>query len=121
MEVSIVVSATLGVIVDNCVHFMIKYLRGKQVYNLAPSEAIKYAYQNVGNALLFTSITLIAGYTVLTMSSFSLNSSLGLMSALTVVAALLVINILLPSIILFVDRAEQRVADERLANTPLTS
>ncbi|MGA4604198.1 efflux RND transporter permease subunit [Pseudoalteromonas maricaloris] len=121
MEVSIVVSATLGVIVDNCVHFMIKYLRGKEQFNLAPADAIKYAYQNVGNALLFTSVTLIAGYTVLTMSSFSLNSSLGLMSALTVVAALLVINILLPAIILFVDRAEQRAADERLINAQLAS
>jgi uncharacterized protein len=119
MEVSIVVSATFGVIVDNCVHFMTKYLRGKNQLNLMPKAAILYAYQNVGNALAFTSLTLIAGYMVLTLSSFSLNTSLGLMSAITVCAALLVTYLLLPAIILTVDRSYQpaQVFEDENVNT----
>lgn len=111
MEVSIVVSATLGVIVDNCVHFMVKYLKARDELGFSPDESVLYAYQNVGSALIFTSVTLLAGYLVLTLSSFSLNSSLGLMSAMTVAAALLVINLLLPAIILTLDKQEDEVSD----------
>jgi predicted RND superfamily exporter protein len=108
MEVSIVISATFGVIVDNGVHFMTKYIKGRKEQGLEPGEAILYAYQNVGSALIFTSITLIAGYLVLTLSSFSLNSSLGLMSAITVAAALIIVNVLLPAIILLIDKESEK-------------
>lgn len=104
MEVSIVVSATAGVIVDNCVHFITKYLRGRNEKGLSTTEAILYAYENVGNALVFTSLTLLAGYSVLMLSAFSLNSSLGIFSVMTTALALLVVMILLPAIISIFDK-----------------
>lgn len=105
MEVSVVVSATLGVIVDNCVHFMTKYIHARKDKELTPKNSIIYAYENVGGALVFTSVTLITGYSVLMLSDFALNSSLGILSATTVAFALLVVLVLLPAIISTFDRA----------------
>lgn len=104
MEVSIVVSATLGVIVDNCVHFMTKYIHARKEKGLDSEAAIAFAYEKVGGALFFTSITLITGYSVLMLSAFALNSSLGILSAMTVSFALAVVLVLLPAVLSMFDR-----------------
>ncbi|MES9851401.1 MAG: efflux RND transporter permease subunit [Candidatus Thiodiazotropha sp. L084R] len=99
MEVSIVVSATLGVIVDNCVHFLTKYIHAKKEKGLDFEEALVFTFDHVGSALIFTSITLITGYSVLMLSDFALNRALGVLSALTVGFALAVILVLLPALL----------------------
>jgi predicted RND superfamily exporter protein len=99
MEVSIVVSATLGVIVDNCVHFLTKYIHARNEKGLSLEEAILFTFENVGGALVFSSITLITGFCVLMLSDFALNRALGILSALTVGFALTVILVLLPAVL----------------------
>ncbi|MCU7813676.1 MAG: MMPL family transporter [Candidatus Thiodiazotropha sp. (ex Rostrolucina anterorostrata)] len=99
MEVSIVVSATLGVIVDNCVHFLTKYIHARKEKGLDLEAALVFTFDHVGSALIFTSITLITGYSILMLSDFALNRALGVLSALTVGFALAVILILLPALL----------------------
>jgi len=104
MEVSIVVSATLGVIVDNCVHFFSKYIYARKEKGLDLEAAIAFTLENVGGALIFASVTLIAGYGVLMFSDFALNRALGILSALTVGFALAVILLLLPAVLRWFDQ-----------------
>ena len=105
MAISIVASATLGIIVDDCVHFLSKYVNARRDLNKSAEEALRYAFNSVGIALVFTSATLMIGFIVLSTSPFLINSTLGILSAITVFAALAIDFLLLPAVLLIVDRA----------------
>jgi predicted RND superfamily exporter protein len=92
-----------GIIVDDTIHFLSKYLRAKRENGLDTKQAVKYAFDNVGVALLVTTIILIGGFLVLAGSTFKINSYLGMLSAIIIGCALIVDFILLPSLLIWVD------------------
>lgn len=102
-SVSVVGAATLGVIVDDTVHFLSKYVQHRRETGASAEEGVRYAFRNVGPALLITSIVLALGFTVMSFSPFKLNMTLGVLSALTIIFAFVVDMLLLPAILLFVD------------------
>lgn len=104
IALSIVGSMTLGIVVDDTVHFMSKYLRARRERGLAAEEAVCYAINTVGRALLVTSIVLIAGFLVLALSNFQLNSYMGVMVALVIALALMMVFLLLPPLLIALDK-----------------
>ena len=115
MAISIVASATLGIIVDDTVHFITKYLRSMRENGSSTQDAVRYAFSNVGLAIVITSIILIIGFGVLSYSAFLLNWSLGMLSAMTIAIALIVDFTLLPAFLIFVGRcgsAESKTKNE---------
>jgi len=56
LSVSVVVAMTLGIVVDDTIHFLSKYLRAKRENGLNTEDAIRYAFNTVGEALLITTI-----------------------------------------------------------------
>jgi len=90
----------LGIIVDNTVHFMSKYLRARRERNETAEEAIHYAFNTVGIALGVTSVVLITGFLVLILSAFELNAILGKLVALDLFFSLIITYFLLPSLLL---------------------
>ena len=118
---SVVVSLTLGIIVDDTVHFLTKYLRGRRDHHMNPSDAVRYAFHTVGTALVVTSLSLVAGFLVLTLSGFRLTWDLGLLSALTLLLALSLDFLLLPTLLMKIDgwaTGRSRVAYMRSAESP---
>lgn len=103
LSLSVVIGVTLGIVVDDTIHFLSKYIRAKREMNMHPHEAVTYAFSTVGVALTSTTLVLCAGFMVLTLSPFSLNSELGLMSAITIALALIVDFLFLPPLLLFLD------------------
>ncbi len=101
---SVVAASTLGIVVDDTVHFLSKYLHARRVRHANPEDAVRYAFSTVGSALTGTSAILIMGFIVLSFSAFEINESLGLMSAITIAAALLVDFLLLPPLLMACDR-----------------
>lgn len=116
MAVSMVSGMTLGIVVDDTVHFLSKYLRGRREKGLAPAQAARYAFSNVGRAIVVTTIILVAGFTVLAQSSFALNSYMATLTAIAIVFALLADLLLLPALLLVMDR-QQRTAEEDAVGT----
>ncbi len=100
LALSIVAGMTLGIVVDDTVHFMSKYLRAKREKNLSARDAVRYAFENVGTALLVTTLVLAAGFMVLSLSSFELNSAMGLLTAITIVIALIIDFLFLPPLLI---------------------
>ena len=98
------VSMIIGIIVDDTVHFLSKYMRGRREKGLTSEEAIRYAFSNVGPALVITTAVLAAGFSVLMMSTFKLNFELGLITAMTITIALIVDFLLLPALLLTFDK-----------------
>ena len=68
---------TMGIVVDDTVHFLSKYLRARREKSLAAPDAIRYAFSSVGRALWVTSAVLVAGFIVLAQSTFKQNSDMG--------------------------------------------
>jgi len=97
---------TIGIIVDDTVHFLSKYLRARREKGLNAEEAVRYAFLNVGTALIITTIVLVAGFSVLILSSFKINTDLGMITALTIGIALVVDFILLPALLIQFDTHE---------------
>jgi predicted RND superfamily exporter protein len=88
MAVSVVIALSLGVIVDDTVHFLSKYLLARREQGKTPVEAVRYTFHTVGKALWVTSIVLIAGFLVLASSGFTINSHMGFLTAITIGFAL---------------------------------
>ena len=98
---------TLGVVVDDTVHFMSKYIRAKKENDLDTFSAVRYAFRNVGVALWVTSAVLIAGFMILSQSAFELNSSMGLMTSLIIAIALVLDFLILPPLLMKLDASRQ--------------
>jgi predicted RND superfamily exporter protein len=96
MTLSLATGMSFGIVVDNTVHFLSKYLRAKREKNLPPEDAVRYAFHTVGNALIITTSTLIIGFLALATSSFSLNADMGLLTAVVIAVALAAVFLPLP-------------------------
>ena len=106
LALSVVTGMTLGIVVDDTVHFLSKYLRARREKNLNSQDAVRYAFNTVGLALLVTSIVLVAGFFVLTFSAFQLNSNMAFMTAVTIIFAIVADFLLLPPILMALDKKE---------------
>ena len=104
MSVSIVAGMTLGIVVDDSVHFLSKYLRAKREKGLDAEAAIHYAFSHVGQALIVTTIVLVAGFMMLALSTFKMNSDMGILTSITISVALLIDFLMLPPLLLLLDR-----------------
>ncbi len=104
LGLSVVMGLTLGIVVDDTVHFLSKYLRARREQGLSSEDAVRYAFHTVGIALIITTLVLIAGFMVLTQSAFKLNSDMGLLTAITIGLALLADFIFLPPLLMKVDK-----------------
>ena len=103
LSLSVVTSMTLGIVVDDTVHFLSKYRRARSELGRSPPDAVRYAFVTVGRALLTTSLVLVAGFLVLSLSSFELNAGMGLLTALVIALALIADFFLLPPLLMKVE------------------
>jgi len=100
LGLSVVSSMTLGIVVDDTVHFISKYLRYRKGMYPEPVDAIRHTFFLVGPAMAVTTIALVAGFLVLSFSDYKMSSDMGMLSALTVSIALVMDFLLLPALLL---------------------
>jgi uncharacterized protein len=101
--VSVVAAMTLGIVDDDTVHWMTRYLDARRQGDSA-AEAIQRAFAALGPAVLATSFILVAGFLVMSRSGFRMNSDMAALTAVTIVVALLADLFLLPPLLLWLDR-----------------
>jgi len=104
LGLSVVAAMTLGIVVDDTIHFMTKYLRARRDQGLDATAAVRYSFATVGVALWTTTLALAAGFLVISTSAFSVNAEMGLLVAVVVVLALVVDFLLLPTLLIRFDR-----------------
>ncbi len=100
---TVVLSIVFGIVVDDTIHFLSKYLRGRG-NGLAPPEAVRYAFRTVGHALFTTTTVLGVGFMALFFSGFELTWVLGVLVTITLFCALATDFLLLPVLLLAIDR-----------------
>ncbi|MEO0425047.1 MAG: MMPL family transporter, partial [Pseudomonadota bacterium] len=104
LAVSVVITMSLGIVVDDTVHFLSKYLRARRERGWDAPEAIRYAFETVGVALTITTLVLVAGFSLLGFSHFGPTVDTGTLLAVTLALALVVDFLLLPAVLVWVDR-----------------
>ena len=111
LALSVVVAMTIGIVVDDTVHFLGKYLRARRELNLDPESAIRYAFETAGRALLTTTLVLVAGFLIFVFSPFVPTAQVGILTALIIGFAFIADLTLLPALLMWVDRSDNRVRD----------
>ncbi len=115
---SVVTATALGIIVDATVHFLSKYQRAQKYHGADAEAAVRYAFSTVGTALWVTTAILIAGFAVLSLSTFKINATLGQLTAITLFMAIVVDFLLLPALLLALDGRRNRASDATTATQP---
>ena len=103
MALSVVLSMTMGIIVDDTVHFLAKYQTARKS-GLDPASSIKHVFSTVGIALSTTTLALMAGFSVLMASSFVMNAEMGALTVIIIGCALAIDFLFLPALLLTIDR-----------------
>lgn len=106
LSISVVSAMSLGIIVDDTVHFLTKYTRARREQNMSAQDAVRYAFSTVGTALWVTSLVLVAGFLVLSQSAFQVNSGMGLLTAIVIVFALIADFFFLPPLLIRLSRPD---------------
>lgn len=109
--ISIVFGMTLGIIVDDTVHFLTKYLRARRELGMSPEDAVRYAFSTVGQALLVTTFVLVMGFFVIAQSDFGMNSGMAKITILIISVALILDFLLLPALLIMFSREKKNGSD----------
>ena len=90
---------SIGISVDNTIHYIVRF---KREYSLDHDykETVKRCHNSIGRAMYYTSITIIAGFSILALSNFIPTIYFGLLTGLAMLIALLGALTLLPSLLL---------------------
>jgi predicted RND superfamily exporter protein len=103
LGLSVVAGMTMGIVVDDTIHFMSKYVTARREAGKSSPDAVRFAFSSVGTAMWMTTAVLVAGFAVIALSTFRLNADLGLLAAVTLLFALAADFLLLPPLLMAVD------------------
>ncbi len=114
-SVATVASISLGIVVDDTVHFLAKYARARRERRLNAEDSIRYAFSSVGTAIVVNTVILAVGFAVLTASNFKVNADMGLLTSIAIVLALVLDFLLLPSLLLLGREREEPAIDSPIS------
>ena len=109
LSLSVVVAMTVGIVVDDTVHFLGKYRRARREDGLSPEEAVRHAFDTAGEAMFTTTVVLVAGFLILVFSPFVPTAQVGVLTAMIIGFALVADLTLLPALLTLVDGSSQKV------------
>mgnify|MGYP002396936697 CR=1 FL=1 len=101
---SVVCAMTIGIVVDDTVHILLAYRNGRRFKGLSSSDAMRYSYRHVGDAVISTSAILAAGFGVLAFSGFQPTFEMGILASITILCALIADLFILPFLVGLIDR-----------------
>ena len=106
--VAIGMGSTLGIVVDFTVHLLSKYNLARTDMKLGPEEAVIYAFETVGFALIIMAMVLCAGFLVLNTLSFLPLHDFARFSSIAFLLALVIDFLLFPNLLI---RFDKRIYD----------
>ena len=109
LAIAVVIAMTLGIVVDDTVHFLSKYKEGKRK-GMNAEDAVRHAFDKVGMALVVTTVGLVAGFVILAQSGFAVNGDMAKLTAITITLALVADFLLLPAILIALDRRNETMS-----------
>ena len=111
LSLSVVVAMTLGIIVDDTIHFFVKYFAARREHAMSPEQAVRYAFSTAVAAIGVTTVVLISGFLVLALSHYRMMSEMGMMCAMVIALALMCDFFLTPALLMKFDRPMDKLTD----------
>lgn len=96
----LVFSVALGIAIDITIRFLVNYKQIQKNRVEHPSELVISTIHSTGISIIYTSLTLIAGFVIFCFSGFGGTQALGWLTSLTLVVATLTNLILLPALLI---------------------
>ncbi|GAB3286255.1 hypothetical protein GCM10027297_29860 [Parahaliea aestuarii] len=93
-----IAAIVVGIGVDDCIHYVHRYLREFRV-DRDYLAAMYRCHGSIGRAMYYTTITVVIGFAMLTLSNFNPSIYFGLLTVMAMVAAVLGALLLLPLLI----------------------
>jgi len=100
----IIFSIALGISVDNAIHFLSRFRLELKHKNWNIKEAALSALYESGFSMLYSSIILVAGFSIFILSGFGGTKALGILVSITLFFAMFSNIVLLPSLLLSLDK-----------------
>ena len=94
-----IAAITIGIAVDNSIHYIYRF-REEFRSNKNYLETMKICHQNIGRAILNTSITIIFGFSILILSNFIPTILFGTLTGLAMFIAMSLVLTLLPKLLM---------------------
>ncbi|MEJ2680779.1 MAG: MMPL family transporter [Gammaproteobacteria bacterium] len=107
-----IAAISVGIAVDNTIHYMYRF-KAEFARDGQYSAAMFRSHATIGKAMYYTSITIIFGFSILTLSSFYPTIYFGLFTSLAMLIALLASLTLLPELILLIKPLGPGTAERR--------
>ena len=95
MGSAMIAAVSLGLSIDSSIHYIFAYLRAKKL-GASESDAIKSAHGTVGLSMIFATLALIVGFSVLATSKFTPTVYFGSLVSLAMLGGLLGNLVILP-------------------------
>ncbi len=102
MATSLIASIAIGLAVDDTIHYLVSYNREFKG-GLNKEKALSNTVRRMGKPIIFTTVTIGLGFSVLMFSHFKPTAIFGLLMIITMFSALVADLILLPSLMLHVE------------------
>jgi len=102
-------SVTVGVGVDNALHFIIRYRRNIMEQKLLASDAMRMTINETGKPILLTSASIIMGLMALTFASYVPIQYFGLLVSVALLNTLVATLFILPAVILLYEKIHARL------------
>ncbi len=106
---SMIATVTLGIAIDDTIHFVTKYVSGMKIYN-DTFKAIEHSFKKCSMALIQTTIVLFFGFGVFIFADFLPNHNFGYLTAICILMALITDLFLLPAILFILDKDSKRAS-----------
>jgi len=94
-----IAAISIGIAVDNTIHYIYRFQYELQFEN-SYIRTVHRCHGSIGRALYYTSLTIISGFLILTLSNFIPSIYFGLLTALAMLIALIAALTLLPQLII---------------------
>lgn len=113
-----IASITIGIAVDNTIHYIVRFKK-EFSHDHSYIATLKRSHNTIGKAMFYTSITIIIGFSILTLSNFKPTIYFGALTSVAMLVALVGSLTLLPQLIVMVkpfgpDRKQLESSEQQL-------
>jgi hypothetical protein len=104
----LVFSVALGITIDVTIRFLVNFKQELARHDDSISDTVHRTIHDTGLSIIYTSLILIAGFSVFIMSQFDGTKSLGYLTSITLFLAMVTNLTLLPALLLWMDKVIEK-------------
>jgi predicted RND superfamily exporter protein len=104
----LVFSVALGITIDVTIRFLVNFKQELARHDDSIADTVHRTIHDTGLSIIYTSLILIAGFSVFMLSQFDGTKSLGYLTSITLFMAMVTNLILLPALLLWMDKVIEK-------------